>query len=254
MYVKVQQKMQKEIQTCFSRKQETFLKEEMETLPRFSEARLALEAAINCPMAKKGYGIFMPPKRDNRQSRVMQQHVMARFLGAKSPMVLPYVGRLLVGNHGKQYKLHPPDKLVAAGEIDHPPPAVCDNYGHLASNLSGEGTFDMRTQNWHNPLVQVIVNLNKKWSKGCRVMRENPNVFRMVPSTVKHNAALIKMGKAKTVPTDDAQLAALDAMDSDDILDAMIGRRVSDTTSSSKRQFSKATRHNSKLRFVTSRT
>ena len=70
----------------------------------------------------------------------------------------------------------------------------------------------------------------------------------MVPTTVKRNAALAKAGKSKAAPTDDKQLAELDAMDTDDVDNAMNGRRVSDTTANSKRQLSKATRHNTKLK------
>ena len=269
-FIRIQSRMQSQIQNVISAAFADMIKDAILDLPRFSEARMAVEAVINCPIAKRALGIFDPPARVKQPSRELQLHVFSRFLGAPSPLARPYIGTPIMGNHGKQFLRHPPDKEVPVGAAE--PPAVSDKGGYLAGNLVGLGTFDTRTRQWHNPVQQMCIKLAKKYLNGSKVTREPMNLFRTIPTTVKHKQIVVtktKQTKKKASKTSmgirkkmggapggngssdggGAAAAVVIGDSSESASDDKI--EIEDTSATSQRQLKRALRHGKHLTKIT---
>jgi hypothetical protein len=179
--------LQKKLQNICSRSDGKKLIENMNELPEYRELRLAFEATKDCKVARSGSGIRNPPHRENRPSAVIFRHCVARMVGAPSQLVEQYVGRKVIGMTGGQTRQHPPDMPIvigADGKHVKPELAVCDLYGHVPGNNTQCGTMNTRTKHWHNPLLEVCIKLMKKFGTDVVINRENPNLFRGLPTVV----------------------------------------------------------------------
>jgi hypothetical protein len=163
--------------------------------PRYSEARRAFDATLDCPIARGDYTLMRQPLHPSTRSRAklpldMLRHMMARKLGLPSPMLAELVGLGIFDSEGRQMRVSttglpryvpPPDKEFDA-KCDVPADKItrCCKYGHVLASETGVAGMPNGKIDYHNAILREIITCSNKYS-GINGICNPSTLFNAVP-------------------------------------------------------------------------